>query len=163
MSQIIGLTPLAFTAACKCNYPSFEGLKDNINFCEQAFHSKKLSTPRSQRRTSGLQCRRENTWLKTELEKIKDELKATKDKMRKTTFSVDTIRNNDKLCKHYTRFPNFCHSFSHFIAPYRFLWVFQGNTEEMKNASLAVSTIITILALVKTALKSVDFLASSLC
>ena len=33
-------------------------------------------------------------------------------------------------------------------------WVFQGNTEEMKHASLAVSTIITVLALVKTALKS---------
>ena len=31
---------------------------------------------------------------------------------------------------------------------------FQGNTEEMKHASLAVSTIITVLALVKTALKS---------
>ena len=37
-------------------------------------------------------------------EKTKDELKATKDTMRKTIFSVDTIRNNDKLCKHYTGF-----------------------------------------------------------
>ena len=37
---------------------------------------------------------------------------------------------------------------------FRFLWVFQGNSEEMKHASLAVSTIITVLALVKTALKS---------
>ena len=92
--------------------------------------------------------------LKTELEKTKDELKATKDKMRKTIFSVDTIRNNDKLCKHYTGFPNFCHSFSHFIAPHRFLWGFEGNSEKMKHASLAVSTIITVLALVKTALKS---------
>ena len=43
--------------------------------------------------------RRENIWLKTELEKTKDELKAIKDKMRKTILSVDTIRNNDKLCK----------------------------------------------------------------
>ena len=73
--------------------------------------------------------------------------------MRKTIFSVDTIRNNDKLCKYYTGFPNFCHNFSYFIAPYRFLWGFQGNTEEMKHTSLAVSTIITVLALVKTALK----------
>ena len=96
--------------------------------------------------------RRENIRLKTELEKkTKDELKATKDKMRKTIFNVDTIRNNDKLCKHYTGF-GFCHNFSHFIAPYRFLWVFQGNTEEMKHASLVVSTIITVLALVKTCL-----------
>ena len=98
--------------------------------------------------------RRENIRLKTELKKTKDELKATKDKMRKTIFSVDTIRNNDKLCKHYTEFPDFCHNFSHFIAPHRFLWVFQGNSEEMKHASLAVSTIITVLALVKAALKS---------
>ena len=98
--------------------------------------------------------RHENIRLKTELEKTKDELKATKDKMRKTIFSVDTIRNNDKLCKHYTGFPNFCHNFSHFIAPYRFLWVLQGNTVEMKHASLAVSTIITVLALVKIALRS---------
>ena len=98
--------------------------------------------------------RRENIWLKTELEKIKDELKATKDKMRKTISSVDTIRNNDKLCEHYTGFPNFCHNFSHFIAPYRSLGVFQGNTEEKKHASLTVCTIITVLALVKTALKS---------
>ena len=43
---------------------------------------------------------------KIRLEKTKDELKATKDKMRKTIFSVDTIRNNDKLCKHDTGFPN---------------------------------------------------------
>ena len=64
--------------------------------------------------------RRENIRLKTELEKTKDELKAMKDKMRKTIFSVDTIRNNDKLCKHYTGFPNFFHNCSHFIAPYRF-------------------------------------------
>ena len=93
--------------------------------------------------------RRENIRPKTELEKkTKDELKAIKDKMRKTIFSVDTIRNNDKLCYHYTGFPNFCHNFSHFIAPHRFLWVFQGNTEEMKHASLVVSTIITVLALV---------------
>ena len=41
-----------------------------------------------------------------------------------------------------------------FFSPNRFLWVFQGNTEEMKHASLAVSTIITVLALDKTALKS---------
>ena len=41
-----------------------------------------------------------------------------------------------------------------FFSPNRFLWVFQGNTEEMKHASLVVSTIITVLALVKTALKS---------
>ena len=41
-----------------------------------------------------------------------------------------------------------------FFSPNRFLWVFQGNSEEMKHASLAVSTIITVLALVKTALKS---------
>ena len=74
--------------------------------------------------------------------------------MRKTIFSVDTIRKNYKLCKHDTGFSNFCHSVSHFIAPHRFLWVFQGNSEEMKHASLAVSTIITVLALVKTALKS---------
>jgi len=33
--------------------------------------------------------------------------------MRKTIFSVDTIRNNDNLCKHYTGFPNFrvCYEF----------------------------------------------------
>ena len=68
--------------------------------------------------------RRKNIRLKTELKKTKDELKATKDKMRKTIFSFDTIRNNDKLCKHNTGFPNFCHNFSHFIAPYRFLLVF---------------------------------------
>ena len=105
-------------------------------------------------RDSTSTIRRENIRLKTELEKTKGELKASKDKMRKTIFSVDTIRNNDKLCKHYTGFPNFCHNFSHFIAPYRFLWVFQGYTEEMKHASLAVSAIITVLALVKTALKS---------
>ena len=90
--------------------------------------------------------RRENIRLKTELEKkTKDELKATKDKMRKTIFSVDTIRNNDKLRKHYTGFPNFCHNFSHFIAPYRFLWVFQGNTEEMEHGSLVFSIITTVL------------------
>ena len=89
--------------------------------------------------------RRENIRLKTELEKTKDELKATKDKMKKTIFSVDAIRNNDKLCKHYTGFPNFCQNFSHFIEQYRFLWVFQGNTEEMKHASLAVSTIIKLI------------------
>ena len=105
-------------------------------------------------KASTFAVRRENIRLKTELKKTRDELKATKDKMRKTIFSVDTIRNNDKLCKHYTEFPNFCHNFSHFIAPHRFLWVFQGNSEEMKHASLAVSTIITVLALVKTALKS---------
>ena len=81
--------------------------------------------------------------------------------MRKTIFSVDAIRNNDKLCKHYTGFPNFCHNFSHFIVPYRFLWVFQGNTEEMKDVSLAVSTIITVLALAKTALKSASTTLSS--
>ena len=68
--------------------------------------------------------RRKNIRLKTELKKTKDEFKATKDKMRKTIFSFDTIRNNDKLCKHNTGFPNFCHNFSHFIAPYRFVWVF---------------------------------------
>ena len=44
--------------------------------------------------------RRENIRLNTKLEKTKDELKATKDKMRKSIFSVDTIRNNDKLYKH---------------------------------------------------------------
>ena len=41
-----------------------------------------------------------------------------------------------------------------FFSLNRFLWVFQGNTEEMKHASLAVSTIITVLALVKIAFKS---------
>ena len=41
------------------------------------------------------------------------------------------------------------------FSPNRFLWVFQGNTVEMKHASLAVSTIITVLAPVKIALKSV--------
>ena len=64
--------------------------------------------------------RRENIRLNTKLEKTKDELKATKDKMRKTIFSVDTFRNNVKLCKHCSGFPNFFHNFSHFIAPYRF-------------------------------------------
>ena len=44
--------------------------------------------------------RRESIRLNTKLEKTKDELKATKDKMRKAIFSVDTIRNNDKLYKH---------------------------------------------------------------
>ena len=34
------------------------------------------------------------------------------------------------------------------------LWVFQGNTEEMKYGSLAVSRIIPVFALVKTTLKS---------
>ena len=51
--------------------------------------------------------RRENIRLKIELKKTKEELEARKDKMRKTTFSVDTIRNNDKLWNHYTGFPNF--------------------------------------------------------
>ena len=64
--------------------------------------------------------RRENIRLKTEIKKTKDELKATKDKMRKTIFSVDIIRNNDKLCKHYTEFPNFCHNFSHFFCTISF-------------------------------------------
>ena len=75
--------------------------------------------------------------------------------MRNTIIRFDTSRNNDKLCKHYTGLPNLCHNVSHFIAPYRFLWVFQGNSEEMKHACLAVSTIMTVLALVKTALKSI--------
>ena len=102
--------------------------------------------------------RRKKIRLKIELEKTKDELKAKKDKMRETIFSVDTIRNNDKLCKHYTGFckllsqllPFYCTTLLH-----RFLWVFQGNSKEMKHASLAVSTIITVLALVKTALLSI--------
>ena len=51
--------------------------------------------------------RRDNIRLKTELEKTKEELEAMKGKMRKTKFSVETIRNSDKLCKHYTGFPNF--------------------------------------------------------
>ena len=76
--------------------------------------------------------RRENIRLKTELEKTKEELEATKDKMRKTTFSVDIIRNNDKLCKHYTGFPNF----DRFRICYEFLRA-GGNGENviMKDAS----------------------------
>ena len=58
-------------------------------------------------KASSSAIRRENIPLNTKLEKTKDEFKATKDKMRKTLFSVDTIRNNDKLCKHYSGFPNF--------------------------------------------------------
>ena len=99
--------------------------------------------------------RRKKIRLKIELEKTKDEIKAMKDKMRKTIFSVDIPLGIMINCVNITLgFPNFCHNFSHFIAPHRFLWVFQGNSEEMKHASLAVSTIITVLALVKTALKS---------
>ena len=62
-------------------------------------------------KASSSAIRREKIRLNTKLEKTKDELKATKDKMRKTLFSVDTIRNNDKLCKHYSGFPNFFTTF----------------------------------------------------
>lgn len=70
--------------------------------------------------------------LKTELKKTKEELEATKDKMRKTTFSVSTIRKNDKLCKHYTRFPNF----DRFRICYKFLRAGEnGENVIMKDAS----------------------------
>ena len=52
--------------------------------------------------------------------------------MRKTTFSVSTIRNSDKLCKHYTGFPNF----NRFRICYEFLRAGEsGENVIMKDAS----------------------------
>ena len=112
----------------RCKELNPKRLRFGENECSSVCHQPKslFETSLLVVKASTSAVRRENIRLKTELKKTKDELKATKDKMRKTIFSVDTIRNNDKLCKHNTGFPNFCHNFSHFIAPYRFLWVFQG-------------------------------------
>ena len=77
--------------------------------------------------------------------------------MRKTIFSVDTLEIMINCV-------NITLGFQTFVTAFPIL--LHRMKEEMKHAFLAVSTIITVLAIVKTALKfflyDVDFWASSL-